>query len=107
LRSGRRRAWNGAIPPQQPIIVRRHVYISGRVQGVFFRDTCSRLAIGHGVTGWVRNTRDGRVEAVFEGEAPAVEWMVDWCRQGPRGAIVMGIQVDEEPPEGLPYFRLR
>jgi len=96
-----------AIPPQPASSVRRHVYVSGRVQGVFFRDTCSRLAISHGVTGWVRNTRDGRVEAVFEGEAPAVEWMVDWCRQGPRGAIVMGIQVDEEPPEGLPYFRLR
>jgi acylphosphatase len=96
-----------AIPPQPPSIVRRHVYVSGRVQGVFFRDICSRLAISRGVTGWVRNTRDGRVEAVFEGEAPAVDQMVDWCRQGPRGAIVTGIQVDDEPPEGLPYFRVR
>jgi acylphosphatase len=88
------------------VIVRRHVYASGLVQGVFFRDTCARQAHQLGVTGWVRNRRDGRVEAVFEGEAEAVERMVDWCRHGPSRAIVTGLKVDDEPLEDEPYFRI-
>jgi acylphosphatase len=81
------------------------VYIGGRVQGVFFRDACSRQAHHLGVTGWVRNCRDGRVEAVFEGEADAVERMVDWCRHGPPRAVVTSVEVHDEPPEDEPYFR--
>ncbi|HSS10518.1 MAG TPA: acylphosphatase [Acidimicrobiales bacterium] len=86
--------------------IRRHVYVSGRVQGVFFRDTCGRQAHQEGVTGWVRNRRDGQVEAVFEGEADAVERIVEWCRHGPSRAIVTSIKIDDEPVEDEPYFRI-
>ncbi|HEY3192831.1 MAG TPA: acylphosphatase, partial [Solirubrobacterales bacterium] len=62
---------------------RRRVVVSGRVQGVFFRDTTRRRADAVGVAGWVRNTPEGAVEAVFEGESAAVEQLVDFCRRGP------------------------
>jgi acylphosphatase len=88
------------------VAIRRHVYVSGQVQGVFFRDTCARQAHQLGVTGWVRNRRDGLVEAVFEGETDAVERMVEWCRHGPPRAIVTGVHVDDESPEDDPYFRI-
>lgn len=88
-------------------MVRYRVLISGRVQGVFFRDTCRRLAEQHGVTGWVRNLPDGRVEAVFEGTAEAVDRLVDWSRHGPRYAAVDHVEVQPEPPEGLGTFRVR
>lgn len=72
--------------------------MSGRVQGVFFRDDCRREAVAAGVDGWVRNRPDGRVEAVFEGEPDAVDRLVSWCRTGPPSARVTGIEVvDEEP----------
>lgn len=87
--------------------VRRRVVVRGRVQGVFFRDSCQREAIGHGVTGWVRNTHDGDVEAVFEGPAEAVERMVDWCRVGPRMARVDKVDVHDEPVAGEDRFRVR
>jgi acylphosphatase len=74
--------------------VRAHVYISGRVQGVFFRDSTRHLARQHGVAGWVRNLPDGRVEAVFEGEKDAVQRLVDWCHQGPPGARVDRVDVE-------------
>jgi acylphosphatase len=83
------------------------VLISGRVQGVFFRDTCQRLAAQHGVRGWVRNLPDGRVEAVFEGPADRVDWLVTWTRSGPRDARVSGVRVDIEPPEGLTGFVIK
>jgi len=76
------------------------------VQGVFFRVTCAREASAAGVTGWVRNTADGSVEAVFEGETPAVEAMTDWCRHGPSGALVDRVEVFDEPPEGLSGFAI-
>jgi acylphosphatase len=90
----------------EQVVIRRHVYVRGRVQGVFFRDTCARKALQEGVTGWVRNRRDGQVEAVFEGEADAVDRMVEWCRHGPSRAIVTGVQVDHEPLGEEPYFRI-
>ena len=65
-----------------------HVYVSGYVQGVAFRYTAIRQAKGIGVTGWVKNLRDGRVELLLEGEDSAVRQMVDWCCHGPRGAHV-------------------
>lgn len=74
--------------------VRAHVYISGRVQGVFFRDSTRHLARQYGVVGWVRNLPDGRVEAVFEGEKDAVQRLVDWCHQGPPGARVDRVDVE-------------
>ena len=88
-------------------MVRYRVLVSGRVQGVFFRDTCRRLAQQHGVTGWVRNLPDGRVEAVYEGPAEDVDAMVEWSRHGPRYAAVEHVDVQAEPPEELGEFRIR
>ena len=90
-----------------PAPVRRRVVVSGRVQGVFFRDTCEREARAAGVGGWVRNCRDGTVEAVFEGEPAAVDRVVAWCRHGPPRAVVTRVDVTDEAPEGDPTFRVR
>jgi acylphosphatase len=87
--------------------VRRRVIVEGRVQGVFFRDTVRRLAVQHGVAGWARNNLDGTVEAAFEGSPEAVERLVDFCRRGPAGARVDGVDVRTEEPEGLEGFRVR
>lgn len=84
--------------------MRTRVVASGRVQGVFFRDTCRREAAGRGVAGWVRNRPDGTVEAVFEGHQEAVAAMVDWCRSGPPAAEVTALEVHQEPPAGLSGF---
>jgi acylphosphatase len=88
-------------------VVRYRVLVSGRVQGVFFRDTCRRLAIENGVAGWVRNLPDGRVEAVFEGAAEDVGRLVEWARHGPRLAVVDHVTVEPEPPEGLRAFLVK
>jgi len=80
--------------------VRAHVFISGRVQGVFFRYETRLRAIRNNVTGWVRNLPDGRVEAVFEGEKENVEAMIDFCHRGPPGAIVRKVEVIWEKPTG-------
>jgi acylphosphatase len=88
-------------------VVRYRVLISGRVQGVFFRDTCRRLAMEHGVSGWVRNLPDGRVEAVFEGPAEDVRRLVEWTRHGPRLAMVDHVAVEAEQPEGLRAFMVK
>jgi len=85
---------------------RRRVVVHGFVQGVFFRDTVRRRADATGVSGWVRNNRDGTVEAVLEGDDEAVERLVAFCRRGPRGAQVERIEVFEEEPEGLTGFRV-
>jgi len=85
--------------------VRRvRVIVSGRVQGVFYRATCARLARDKGLVGSVRNRPDGGVEAVFEGPAEAVQEMVDWCRRGPSGARVDELSVDWEQPQGNAGF---
>lgn len=76
--------------------VRVHVYVSGRVQGVFFRGEMQDEAVTQGVTGWVRNLRDGRVEAVFEGDDDKVERLVEFCRRGPFGARVARVDVFHE-----------
>lgn len=81
--------------------------MSGRVQGVFFRDSVQRMAESRGVAGWVSNRADGRVEAVFEGPEEAVEAMVDFCRQGPRRAEVTDVDVGAEEPEGMSGFEVR
>jgi acylphosphatase len=85
-------------------MIRRRVVVHGHVQGVFFRDTVRRMAQQRGVTGWAANRADGTVEAVFEGEPEAVERLVDFCRNGPRGARVDSVDVYEEKPEGLSEF---
>jgi acylphosphatase len=77
------------------------------VQGVFFRDTIRRQAAAHGVAGWVRNRPDGTVEAVFEGDPEAVEAMLAFCHEGPRGARVDRVEISDEEPEGLTSFEVR
>jgi acylphosphatase len=81
------------------------VLVSGVVQGVFFRQSCRRLAHQEGVAGWVRNLPDGRVEACFEGPAEAVSRLVEWCRRGPTGATVTAVEVLDEAPAGEIGFR--
>ncbi len=81
--------------------------VSGRVQGVFFRDTVRRRAEAAGVAGWVSNRADGAVEAVFEGEPERVEELVEFCRHGPSRAEVANVEVIEEEPEGLIGFEIR
>jgi acylphosphatase len=88
-------------------VIRYRVLISGLVQGVNFRAACQRMAWQHGVTGWVRNLDDGRVEAVFEGPARDVQRLLDWARHGPRLAVVADIAVRTEQPEGLGSFSIR
>jgi acylphosphatase len=84
------------------------VVVTGRVQGVFFRDSLQREAARRRVSGWVRNRNDGAVEAVFEGDDGDVDAMVAWCRTGPPRARVDHIDVAEEAPEGLRgSFRVR
>jgi acylphosphatase len=87
--------------------VRRRVSVHGRVQGVGFRFGVVRAAGTRGVNGWVRNCADGSVEAVLEGDASAVESVVRFCREGPRGAAVSRVDVREEEPEGLRGFDVR
>jgi acylphosphatase len=88
-------------------LVRYRVVVSGQVQGVFFRATCRRLAEENGVSGWIRNMPDGRVEAVFEGPPDSVGRLVDWARHGPRLALVDDIGIHSETPEGLATFQIR
>lgn len=85
-------------------VVRRRVVVDGRVQGVFFRDSCRREAAAAGVAGWARNRPDGQVEVVAEGPPAAVDRLVAWCRSGPSHALVTAVQVVEEEPEGLRGF---
>jgi acylphosphatase len=87
--------------------VARRVVVDGMVQGVFFRDTCRRMAASTGVRGWVRNRPDGRVEAWFEGDRAGVDRMVAWCREGPPGARVTDVEVATETPAGETRFRIR
>ena len=88
--------------------VRAHVFIEGSVQGVFFRARARDQALRLGLKGWVKNTPDGRVEAVFEGEKAQVERMVDWCHLGPPSARVAGVRVSrEEPGEEFSTFSVK
>lgn len=88
-------------------MVRKRVLVHGFVQGVFFRDTMRRLAERHGVAGWARNNPDGTLEAVLEGEPAAVERLVEFAREGPRGAEVEQVDVADEESEGLSDFGIR
>ncbi|MFD7918258.1 acylphosphatase [Streptomyces sp. NPDC059740] len=90
-----------------PMSTRAHVVVTGTVQGVFFRDTCRRLATEAGLAGWVRNLPDGGVEAVFEGDEAAVASLVDWAHHGPPAASVLDVQVTAQTPEGLTDFEVR
>ncbi|MCA1832373.1 MAG: acylphosphatase [Actinomycetota bacterium] len=85
---------------------RAHVYVSGRVQGVFFRYATSQEAVRRGVGGWVKNLPDERVEAVFEGPRTAVDEMIAWCNHGPPYAGVDGVDVSWEEPRGESGFAI-
>jgi acylphosphatase len=87
--------------------VRRRVVVAGRVQAVGFRVSCARRATDAGLGGWVSNLPDGRVEAVFEGPADAVDGLVAWCRAGPPMARVTTVAVTDEPVLGETRFVIR
>ncbi len=86
---------------------RVRVLVEGRVQGVYFRDSARIEAQKLGVRGWVRNRGDGRVEAVYEGDAAAVERLLAWTKEGPDRAVVTGLEVQDEEPQGERGFRIR
>ncbi|MFC7134002.1 MULTISPECIES: acylphosphatase [Salinibaculum] len=86
---------------------RAHVFVSGNVQGVYFRATTRETAERHGVDGWVRNLDDGRVEAVFEGPEADVERLVEFCHEGSDAARVDDVDVTYAEPEGVEGFRIR
>lgn len=79
---------------------RAHLFISGRVQGVFYRANTRGRARRLGLTGWVWNLPDGRVEAVVEGEEERIKELIAWCHQGPPGALVRGVEARWEDYRG-------
>jgi acylphosphatase len=85
---------------------RVHAYVSGQVQGVFYRAECRRKAQELGVGGFVRNLPDGRVEAAFEGDDADVDTMLKWCHEGTPYAEVISVEVLEEEPKGERDFRV-
>jgi acylphosphatase len=87
-----------------PDIVRRRAVVSGRVQGVFFRDGARRRAEKAGVAGTARNLRDGTLEVVLEGDVGPVERVLAWLQEGPEGAQVDSVEVEEQAPEGSTGF---
>jgi acylphosphatase len=87
-------------------VKRMRVLVSGDVQGVFYRSECASRARAVGLAGSVRNLRDGRVEAVFEGDEQDVQTLVDWCRLGSPMARVDEVETNEEPPRGEREFRV-
>jgi acylphosphatase len=88
-------------------IIRRHLVVNGRVQGVFYRDSTREAAENEGVSGWAANRDDGTVEVVLEGPTDAVESVIGFCRMGPMSADVTSVDVTEEEPEGLSGFETR
>jgi len=87
-------------------VIRCRVIVSGRVQGVFFRDTCQRVADRLGLCGWVRNRSDGTVEAAIEGDRDDVGELVAWCHEGPPRSFVTQVQISDEPVIGDGPFRI-
>jgi acylphosphatase len=87
--------------------IRAHVFVSGRVQGVYYRATTRDTARERGVDGWVRNLDDGRVEAVFEGTAEDVESMIEWCHTGSPNARVDDVSVEYGDPDGVEGFDIK
>ncbi|MGM0590689.1 MAG: acylphosphatase [Halobacteriota archaeon] len=87
--------------------IRAHVFVSGTVQGVFYRANTRDAATQRGVDGWVRNLGDGRVEAVFEGPEDSVEAMVEWCHTGSPAAAVSDVEVEYGEPTNADGFTVR
>jgi len=90
------------------MMVRKHVFIDGRVQGVYFRVYTRKAAMERGITGWVRNRWDSRVEAVFEGKKEMVKSMINWCYQGSPSSHVENVEVfDEDYKNEFEDFQIR
>lgn len=89
------------------MLSRAHLYISGRVQGVFYRAFTQNQAMRLGLNGWARNLQDGRVEAVFEGQKELVEEAILACKKGPEGSRVTEIETAWEEPTGEKGFEIR
>jgi acylphosphatase len=87
--------------------IRRCLLVSGDVQGVFYRDSCRRVAQDAGVAGWARNLPDGRVEVCLEGEADAVQRVEAWCNKGTRHSEVDSVEASDEEPQGEQGFSIR
>ena len=87
--------------------VSARVVVRGRVQGVFFRASTRVTAERLGLSGWVKNRRDGSVEALFEGEKDEVERAIEWCGKGPRAAVVESLDVQWLEPVGMDGFEVR
>jgi acylphosphatase len=88
-------------------LIRLRVVVEGRVQGVFYRQGCQRAAVSNGVAGWVRNNRDGTVEAELEGDPAAVDRVLNWMRIGPPQALVTRVVTFDEKPAGERWFRVK
>ena len=91
---------------KEPEPIARKVVVRGRVQGVYFRDSCRRVALAAGVSGWVRNELDGSVGAFLEGPPDGVERVVAWMHAGPRRALVEEVEVTTCEPAGSTGFRI-
>jgi acylphosphatase len=100
-------AMEPAEPHRSAAVRRRRIVVRGRVQGVFFRDSCRREAQRLGVRGWARNLEDGSVEVVAEGDDMAVRELERWCATGPPRALVTAVDGRDEPPASLEGFRTR
>lgn len=87
--------------------ISRQIFISGRVQGVFYRDNTQQQAQKLGITGWVRNIPDGRVEALLSGEEHAVQQLLTWCKRGSPAADVSNIDIIDVPYEAHEQFIVR
>ena len=88
-------------------MVRAHVLVLGRVQGVSYRAYAQHEAVRLGLRGWIRNLPDGRVEAAFEGQKDRVDAMIHWCHRGSPLAQVTRVLVEWEPPDGEGPFQVR
>ena len=88
-------------------MIRVRVVVDGRVQGVWYRQSCQREAAEQGVAGWVRNNDDGSVEAVLEGEPEAVSRVLEWMRHGPPQALVTRVETHQEVPKNERGFAIR
>ena len=86
--------------------VRCRAIVTGRVQGVYYRDSCQQMARRLGVHGSVRNRHDGSVEVVAEGDRDAVGALLAWCREGPARASVTAVAITDESPVGETSFRV-
>ena len=83
-----------------------HLLIKGKVQGVFYRATAKTVAKTIGVTGWIKNTDEGYVEAIVAGTDSQLQKFIDWCRQGPSGAIITNVSVKEIAEELFEKFSI-